>query len=222
MNESPPSPPGGENRPPENQPGSPPPPGNDSGAYSQQFSHNPPVAARVPEKMARAAYATGLIVLDNPAAFILDFLQGMSRPYQVAARVVIHPTFMAQLAGALQDNVNKHVATFGPPPVMPAPPQNRPSIQEIYENFKLSDDQLSGAYANAVMINHSRAEYHIDFITDFYPTAAVSTRIFLSAFQAPRILDTLNMALQQYQKRQKGGPPPAPAAPPPQTESPER
>ena len=126
MNESPPGPPGGENRPPENPQGTPAPQGGDSGAYSQQFSHNPPVAARVPEKLTRAAYATGLIILDNPAAFIMDFLQGMSRPYQVAARVVVHPSFMAQFAAALQDNVNKHIATFGQPPPMPPPPPNRP------------------------------------------------------------------------------------------------
>jgi Protein of unknown function (DUF3467) len=175
-------------------------PAGNTGAHSQQFSHNP-VAARVPERVARGAHATGVVVLDSPTEFVLDFLQGLTRPYQVVQRIVVHPAVMGQLAGAMQDNVNKYTAAFGQPPAMPQPPQRRPTIQEIYENFKLADEQLSGSYANSVMIGHSRAEFYLDFITGFYPTAAVSARIFLSAFQAPRILETLNLALQQYKKR---------------------
>jgi hypothetical protein len=192
-------------------PGEPPVVGN-LGTHSQQFSHNP-VSARVPEKVARGVHATGIVVLDSPTEFIIDFLQGVTRPHQVAARLVVHPVVMSQLTAALQDNVNKYNANFGAIPQAPAPPQRRPTIQEIYENFKLNDEMLSGTYANSVMIGHSRAEFFLDFITGFYPTAAVSSRVFVSAFQAPRILETLSISLQQYQKRHGQGP----QLPPPQT-----
>src|SRR5580658_10291943 len=91
-------------------PGEPPVVGN-LGTHSQQFSHNP-VSARVPEKVARGAHATGVVVLDSPTEFVIDFLQGVTRPHQVAARVVMHPVVMSQLASALQDNVNKYNASF--------------------------------------------------------------------------------------------------------------
>jgi hypothetical protein len=174
------------------------------GTHSQQFSHNP-VAARVPEKVARGGHCTGVIVLDSPTEFVLDFLQGLTRPYQIVSRVIVHPQVLNQLAAALQDNIGKYNQAFGAIPNVPQPPQRRPTIQEIYENFKIPDELLSGAYANSIMIGHSRAEFYLDFITGFYPTASVSSRIFLSAFQAPRILETLTIALQQYQKRYRGG-----------------
>src|SRR5436190_744922 len=73
--------------------------------------------------------------------------------------------------------------------------QPRPSIQELHEHFKLPDDLMSGAYANSVLIGHSPSEFLFDFITGFYPTASVSCRVFLSAQQVPRTLETLNAAL---------------------------
>jgi len=169
-------------------------------AFTQQFQHQP-VAARVPEKMGRGVFSTGVLVLDGPNEFVLDFLQGLTRPYQICQRVVIPINVMDQVINAVSDNLNKYVQAFGNPPALPKPPQQRPTIQEIYENFKLPDDMLSGAYSNNVMIGHSASEFFFDFITGFYPTAAVSARVFVTAPQMPRLLETLNMAMQSYRRR---------------------
>jgi hypothetical protein len=175
---------------------------NAPGAYSQQIAHSP-VSARVPERVARGVMTTGVIVLDSPNEFVLDFLQGLSRPPSIAARVVLPPAVMFSFVNSLRDNLNKYAERFGPPAPLPKPqqPPNRPSIQELYDHFKLPDDLLSGAYANSVLIGHSPSEFLFDFITGFFPTAAVSCRIFLSAQQAPRTLETLTAALSTYQKR---------------------
>jgi hypothetical protein len=182
------------------------PPPNDLGTYAQQFQHQP-VSARVPERLARGAITTGVLVLDSPHEFVLDFLQSLTRPYQIVARVVVVPRVMEQIVNGASDNLAKYTEVFGAPPTLPKPPQRRPTIAEIYENFKLSDDIMSGAYANSVMIGHSPAEFFFDFITGFYPTAAVSSRIMTAAPHMPRIVDTLKMALQQYRNRYT---PPAP------------
>jgi Protein of unknown function (DUF3467) len=108
---------------------------------------------------------------------------------------------MEQFIRALTDNLGKYTQNFGPPMTLPKPPPRRPTIAEIYENFKLSDEMLSGAYANSVMVGHSPADFFFDFITGFYPTAAVSARVVTAAPFVPRMLDTLNMAVQQYHKR---------------------
>ena len=97
---------------------------------------------------------------------------------------------------------------FGPPQQLPPPGPNRPTIQEIYENFKLADDQLSGVYANAVLIGHSITEFFFDFITTFYPTSAVSARVYLPSPMVPRFLQSLETTLQQFQKRDMQQPPP--------------
>ena len=171
------------------------------GAYSQQISHSP-VSARVPERVARGVLTTGVIVLDSPNEFVLDFLQGLSRPPQVVSRVVLPPQVMFSFVGSLKENLAKYSERFGPPAPLPKPAQqNRPSIQELYEHFKLPDDLLSGTYANSVLIGHSPSEFLFDFITGFFPTAAVSSRVYLSAQQAPRVLETLSAALVTYQRR---------------------
>jgi hypothetical protein len=186
---------------------------NGTGAFSQPF-RNQPVAARVPAHLVRGAFTTGLLVQDGPNEFVIDFLQGLSRPPQIAARVVLSPGVMDALVRTLSDNLNKHVQTFGPPAPLPKPQQQRPpNIQEIYENFKLPEELWSGAYANSVLIGHGAAEFFMDFITGFYPTAAVSNRVYFAAQQAPRMLDTLRMSLQQYHRKRSGQ-----QQPPPPTE----
>lgn len=188
------------------------------GAYSQQISHSP-VSARVPERVARGVLSTGVIVLDSPNEFVLDFLQGLSRPPQIVSRVVLPPQVMYQFVGSLKENLSTFTQRFGPPAPLPKPPQqNRPSIQELYDHFKLPDDLLSGTYANSVLIGHSPSEFLFDFITGFFPTASVSSRVYLSAQQVPRVVETLSAALVTYRKRfqqmQQQQPSPQPAPPP--------
>src|SRR3954452_15231735 len=116
------------------------------GAYSQQIAHSP-VSARVPERVARGVMTTGVIVLDSPNEFVLDFLQGLSRPPSIAARVVLPPQVMFSFVGSLRDKLAKSSERFGPPARLPRPPQpqQRPSIQELYEHFKLPEDLMSGS-----------------------------------------------------------------------------
>lgn len=184
----------------------------DSGAFTQQFQHQP-VSARVPERVLRGVTSTGVVVLDTPNEFVIDFMQGLVRPFQIVARVVVSPMLMEQLIHVVGDNLEKYTKNFGPPKPLPKPPQRRPSIAEIYENFKLPDELLSGGYANNLRVGHSPAEFFFDFITDFYPTAAVSTRVFMAPPHVPRLLDTLKMALDQSRKRQPPAPPPEPTSP---------
>lgn len=57
------------------------------------------------------------------------------------------------------------------------PTARQASVQEIYDDLKVRDEILSGAYANAVMIGHGPHEFGSDFITNFYPHSAVSARV---------------------------------------------
>ena len=167
------------------------PTGSDDGTYTQKFSHSP-VAARVPEKIGRGIFSTGVLVQDGPGEFVLDFLQGLARPPSIAARVVLSPIAMVSFVNSLKENLGNFTRTFGAPAALPKPPtQNRPTIQELYDHFKLPEELMSGVYANSFLIAHAPSEFVFDFITGFFPTAAVSCRAYLSAQQIPRLLDTL-------------------------------
>ena len=79
---------------------------------------------------------------------------------------------------------------FGPPPALKQQQQNPqqppPTTEEVYAQFKLADDQLSGSYANAALIAHTQSEFCLDFITTFYPRSAVSCRVYLWTRRRPR------------------------------------
>jgi hypothetical protein len=188
------------------------------GSYSQEFQHSQ-VSARVPEKVGRGIFSTGVLVLQGAHEFVLDFVQGMVQPRQVAARVVLPPSVVAGLLNALRENLTLYQNQFGPPPAVrpPAAPTPPPSIEEIYDRFKLPDEVLSGVYANAAMIVHTQTEFCLDFITNFYPRSAVSCRIFVAAPQIPVLLNSLAHAFQQYQQKlaAQANKPPAPPQPPP-------
>ena len=100
---------------------------------------------------------------------------------------------------------------------LPQQQQNsQTSAQDLYDQLKLPDEILSGAYANAVMIGHSATEFSFDFITTFFPRSAVACRVYLAAPNVPRLLDSLKHSFGQFQRRvqeQQGiiqQPPPSP------------
>ncbi|MCU0706706.1 MAG: DUF3467 domain-containing protein [Pirellula sp.] len=102
-------------------------------------------------------------------------------------------------------------------PIHPQPPHAAPPAgvrrqnpQEIYDELKIRDEILSGAYANAVMIGHGPHEFSFDFITNFYPQSAVSSRVYMASGHVWRMLDSLKQSWDQLRPRLGFPPPPGP------------
>ena len=159
--------------------------------------------ARIPDHVGEGVFSTGCIVVTGPSEFVLDFVQNIGRPHRVATRVVLPHPVLPQFLDALKKNLDLYSQRFGEPPKPPTPPTEgrRPSPQEIYDDLKMSDEILSGAYANGVMIGHGAAEFSLDFLTSFFPQSAVSARVYLAAGQIPRLVDSLENAMQQLKAR---------------------
>ncbi|MDP6718414.1 MAG: DUF3467 domain-containing protein, partial [Pirellulaceae bacterium] len=75
--------------------------------------------------------------------------------------------------------------------------------QEVYHEHKQPQHLHSGANAHRVMIGHSASEFKLDFLTNLFPHSAVSSRVYLSAPQIPRLLDSLESTFAQFQQRVK-------------------
>jgi len=90
----------------------------------------------------------------------------------------------------------------------------RQNPQEVYDDLKLRDEILSGAYANAVMIGHGPYEFSFDFITNFYPQSAVSCRVYLASGHIHRLLESLRASWEQLRPRLNQQFPPNPPQPP--------
>ena len=193
-------------------------PNDESGQHSEQvrIQH---LSARVPEKVSRGAFSTGAIVMTGGTEFIIDFIQNLGTPAAVVSRVIVPHAAMPQFIDALRKNLEMYRQRFGEPPQMPRGPQpaKQPTAQEIYDELKLPDECLSGCYANGVMIGHTPAEFKFDFLTNLFPTSAVSARVYLAAPQVPRLLESLQSTFRQFQQRvqqQQPNPPATPPAPP--------
>ena len=168
--------------------------------------------ARVPDSVGRGLFSTGAIVMLGQHNFVLDFVQQFGSPPQLIARVIMPHAVLGQFVQALEQNLGMFTEKFGSPTPIPRP-ENQPkrTIKEIYDNLKLPDEELSGSFAEAVMIRHSAAEFCFDFITRFFPHASVSRRVFLSSGQVPPLLKALKANWDQLQGRG-----PDPTSPPDQ------
>jgi hypothetical protein len=189
-------------------------PSGDPHTFSREV-HFSNVGARVPEAVGKGVFSNGILIFQGQSEFILDFLLRMSQPHQIVARVVVPIGMVPRLIQALRENLENYRKTFGPPPAlpMPPPPAKPPSIEEIYGSLKLPEDVQSGAYANAALVSHSASEFCLDFITNFYPKAAVSTRVFFSTPQVPIMLNSLVQSWQTYEaKLHQQNPPRGPTA----------
>ncbi|MDP6445080.1 MAG: DUF3467 domain-containing protein [Pirellulaceae bacterium] len=185
------------------------------------------VSARVPESVSRGVFSTGVITMTGSSEFVIDFVQNIGPPASVAARIVMPHAVMPQFIDALNKNYDLYKERFGEP-AQPPRPQNqgrRPSVQEIYDELKIPDEVLPGSYANGLMIGHTASEFKLDFLTNLFPNSAVSCRVFLSAPQVPRMLESLSTTYQQFaqrvQQQRQGQGPPQPdttADPPPPTD----
>jgi len=178
-------------------------PEGDPNTVVQEFQHAN-IGARVPEKVARGVFSTGALVLQGASEFVLDFVLRMNQPHQVVARVVMPNHLVPQFIEALRTNLDNYRKVFGnPPPATPPgqPPQKPPTIEEIYQDLKISEDVMVGAYTNAVMVLHSATEFCLEFIAQFYPRSIITARVFLSAPQVPVLLNTLNQSWQTFQAK---------------------
>jgi hypothetical protein len=180
----------------------------------QQIEHSA-ATARVLDSIGRGVFATGAVVLHGPNEFMVDFIQSMVRPSRVAARVILPPNVAEQFTAALGEAIGKYAQSFGGPPADPARQavqkaaqsgqaaaagagagagaaqgaaggaRQEPPIADIYEQLKLPDEMLGGAYANVVSITHTASEFCFDFVAQFFPRSAVTARVYMAAARVP-------------------------------------
>jgi hypothetical protein len=79
-------------------------------------------------------------------------------------------------------------------PAKPPVPQPAP-ISDIYESLKLPDEMLGGAYANVVSISYSASEFCFDFIAQFFPRSAVTSRVYMAVPRVPELLGSLKRSI---------------------------
>lgn len=75
--------------------------------------------------------------------------------------------------------------------------------QEVKLEIQVDDDVAQGIYANLAVINHSDAEFTLDFVfvQPQAPRGKVRARIILSPRHAKRLLGALDDNIRRYEQR---------------------
>ncbi|NIP85048.1 MAG: DUF3467 domain-containing protein, partial [Planctomycetales bacterium] len=90
------------------------------------------LSARVPENVGGGVFSTGVILMTGATEFVLDFVQNLSPPAKIVARVVVPHAVLPQVVDALRKNLEMYQQKFGPPAELPrGEPQQRPTMQEL-------------------------------------------------------------------------------------------
>jgi hypothetical protein len=179
-------------------------PGGDPNTFTQDVQYSG-ASARVPEKVARGVFSTGVLVLEGVSEFVLDFHQRMNQPHQIVARVIIPTSFLPRLIAGVRDNMEGWRKAYGPLPVPPPtpPPATPPTAAEVYGSLKLSDEVMAGVYANSAYVSYAPAAFCFDFIASFYPRGTVAARIFLGTAAVTGVLTSLVQAWQTHEAKSK-------------------
>jgi len=71
-------------------------------------------------------------------------------------------------------------------------------VQEIKINFP--QDLQGGAYANNMIVSHTKEEFILDFIMVAPPTGTVTARVIVSPGHMKRILEALRDNVSKYER----------------------
>jgi len=74
---------------------------------------------------------------------------------------------------------------------------------DLYDDIIVADEIQVGVYANGLIIGHTNSEFKLDFVSNMFPKSVVTSRIFMSAPQLVRLLDTLERTLQQFDEKRR-------------------
>lgn len=80
---------------------------------------------------------------------------------------------------------------------------NEKKVKEVKLEIQLDEEVAQGVYSNLAVVNHSDAEFTLDFIfvQPQAPRAKVRTRVVTSPKHVKRLLKALEENLDKYEKR---------------------
>jgi hypothetical protein len=70
-------------------------------------------------------------------------------------------------------------------------PQDKSTVEEIYENTKIPDEMLAGKYANMVAVTQNNGDFCLDFVLSLFPRSVVTARVFISIYHATELMNAL-------------------------------
>jgi hypothetical protein len=99
-----------------------------------------------------------------------------------------------------QSSVESTAVSTGDEPISNTAKQNP---LDLYDDMTIPDDVQVGVYANGLIIGHTDSEFKLDFVSNLFPKSVVTSRIFISAPQLIRLVDTLERTLHQFEQKPK-------------------
>lgn len=154
---------------------------------NEKIFHNPPTAI-IPEEVGIGFFATEVVIFYGENEVTIDFIQAIVKPFRVVSRVILNFDVAKKLFQDLKKQMlsieenkefNSLIKNLIEDPGLDVP-QKANKVEDIYDELKLSNEQLKGAYSNKVIITYGKDAFSIDFINNIFPKSIVVARIFMS------------------------------------------
>jgi hypothetical protein len=157
---------------------------------------------RIDSLIKPGAYSTGLAVIHSQEEFMLDFINGISAPPLVAARIIVTSQQLKRILGVLRENIRLYEEAFGVIPAMAANASSKnTNAGDLYAQLYVPDELLGGSYSNAMTSRYTRDIFILDFMTKFPPHVKVVSRLLISTQQIRSISGAIEDNIAQYEKR---------------------
>ena len=148
------------------------------------------------------AYATGLAVIHSQEEFMLDFINGITTPPRVSARIIVTSRQLKRILHVLQENIRLYEKTFDAIPAKAANASSKKTnAGDLYAQLHVPEELMGGSYSNVMTSRYIRDVFILDFMTQFPPNSKVVSRLLISTAQIRSISGAIEDNIAQYEKR---------------------
>lgn len=177
----------------------------------ERINHDP-VTALIPEQVSLGVYATEVVIFYGESETAIDFIQGIVKPYRIASRVILNnnlakrffkdlkeemlaiggsPSYISSVKNISNESSVKNMSEEGEADNKSENKSEDDKIEDIYDQLKIVNEQLSGVYANKILLVYGKDTFCMDFISNIYPKSIVVSRVFMSVNRTLELLGAL-------------------------------
>jgi hypothetical protein len=170
---------------------------------NERIFYDPPTAI-IPEEIGLGVFATEVVIFYGENEVTIDFIQGIVKPFRLVSRIILNFEVAKKLFQDLKKEIisieeRKEFKNLVENLLENSKSENEEKIKvdSIYDELKLSTEQLKGFYANKILITYGKDAFCIDFVNNTFPKSIVVSRVFMSFNRSFELINVLKKIIQQ-------------------------
>jgi polyhydroxyalkanoate synthesis regulator phasin len=168
----------------------------------ERIFYDPPTAI-IPEDMV-GVFSTEVVIFYGENEVTIDFIQGIVKPFRLVSRIILNyevakkffEDLKKQILSIEENKEFNHLVKNLVEEYSNSNKQEPQKVDDVYDDLKLTNEQLRGFYSNKILITYGKDAFCLDFINNIYPKSIVVSRIFMSFSRSFELLMALKKITQ--------------------------